>query len=118
MDHEFVICVFVGCCALAMGFCWLCSGGFLLVMGVRFVGLVMLDGIVIGLAVGYGCHRQFGHGLWVSLLVWPWAMGRGCGVGFFCLGCWVATVVRCLATAVVWCLICGAGLAVLWVAIW
>ena len=45
-------------------------------------------------------------------------MGRGCGAGFFCLGCWVAMVVRYLATVVVRCLICGAGLAVLWDAIW
>ena len=86
--------------------------------------------------VGYGSQicgfgrarwrrRWFGHGLWVSLLVWLWvmsvtvgvAMCRGCGAEFFCLGCWVAMVVWCLATVVVQCLICGAKLAVLWVAV-
>ena len=48
-------------------------------------------------------------------------MGHGCGAGlFFCLACWVAMVVWCLATTVVGCacvvgfrLICGAGLVVL-----
>ena len=40
----------------------------------------------MGLAMGCRYHRWFGHGLWVSLSVWPWAMGRGCGVGFFLLG--------------------------------
>ena len=45
------------------------------------------------------------------------AMGRGCGAEFFYLGCWVAMVVWCLATVVVRCLICGAKLAVLWVAV-
>nr|POE77259.1 hypothetical protein CFP56_29761 [Quercus suber] len=77
----------------------------------------MLDGVAVSLAVGCGCHRRLGRGLWVSLSVWPWAMGRGCGARFFCLGCWVAMVVRCLATTVVQCLICGAGLAMLWLAV-
>ena len=71
-----------------MGFCWLCCNGFLLVVVVKFVGLVV---------------------------------GHGCGAGlFFCLACWVAMVVWCLATTVVGCacvvgfrLICGAGLVVL-----
>ena len=79
-----MIWVFVDCDRV--GFCWLCSSGFSLVMGVRFVGLVVLDGVVIGLAVGCGCHHRFGRGLWVSLSVWPWAMGRGCGARFFLLG--------------------------------
>ena len=105
MDCEFVIWVFVGCCA-PVGFCWLCSGGgFLLVMGVRFVGLAV--GVTVSLRVGCGCHCWCGHG-----------HGSWLCAGFFCLGYWVAMVVRSLATAVVQCLICGAGLAVLWVAVW
>ena len=52
-----------------MGFCWLCLDGCFLVMGVRFVGLVMLDGVIVGLVVGYGCHRQCGHGPWVVVVV-------------------------------------------------
>ena len=59
-----------------MSFCWLCFGGFLLVMEIRFVGLVVLDGVVVGLAVGYGCYRQCGHGCWLC-----------CWAFFFCLGC-------------------------------
>ena len=81
------------------------------------MGLAMLDGVAVGLAVGHGCHRRFGRGLWVSLSMWPWAMGRGYGAGFFCLGCWLVMVVRFLATTVVGCacvmgcrLICGAEL--------
>ena len=50
------------------------------------MGLAMLDGVAVGLAVGHGCHRRFGCGLWVSLSMWPWAMGRGYGAGFFLLG--------------------------------
>ena len=47
-----------------MGFCWLlCFDGFLLVMGVRFVGLAVLDGVAVGLAMGCGCHSWFGCGL-------------------------------------------------------
>ena len=62
MDHEFVIWVFVGCDPV--GFCWLlCFNGFLLVMGVRFVGLAVLDGVSVGLAMGCGCHCWFGCGL-------------------------------------------------------
>ena len=77
-------------CWLCFGgfFCWLCSSGFWLVMGVRFMGLAMLDGIAVGLAGGHGCHRRFGHRLWVSLSMWPWAMGRDYGAGFFFA--WVA----------------------------
>ena len=51
-------------------------------------------GVTIGLAVGCGCHCQCGQGPSV-----------------------VVVVVQCLATAVVWCLICGARLAVLWVVV-
>ena len=87
---------------------------FLLVIGVRFVGLAVLDGVAISLAVGRGCHCRCGHRPWVMVVV----------LGFFCLGCWVAMVVRCLATTVVGCacvvgchLICGVGLVVLWVAV-
>ena len=52
-----------------VGFCWLWFGGFLLVMGVRFVGLAMLDGVVVGLAVGCGCHCQCGQGPSVVVVV-------------------------------------------------
>ena len=70
-----------------MGFYWLCSDGFLLVVLLWvFVGLVVLVGFTVSLAVGCGCHCRFGRGLWVSPSVWSWAMGRGCGVGFFLLG--------------------------------
>ena len=113
MNREFVIWVFVGCDPV--GFYWLlCFGGFLLVMGVRFVGLVVLDGIAVG--------------LWVSLSVWSWAMGCGCGARFFLLGLLGSdgglvpgysggSVVGC--ACVVGCrLICGAGLVVLWVVVW
>ena len=75
-----------------MGFCWLCSGGFLLVIGIRFMGLVVLNGVVVGLAVGVTvglvvgcrCHRRCGHGPWVMVMVLGF---------FFCLGCWVVMVV-------------------------
>ena len=68
VDREFVMWVFVGCDPV--GFCWLwCSSGFLLVMGVRFVGLAMLDGVAVGLAVGCGCHCQCGQGPSVVVVV-------------------------------------------------
>ena len=97
-------------------------------MGVRFVGLFVLDGVAVGLAVGRGCHCWFGCGFWVSSSVWPWALGRGCGARFFLLrllgsdGGSVSSysgglVVGC--ACVVGCsLICGARLVVLWVAVW
>ena len=53
---------FVGLCFdCEMGFCWLCSSGFFLVVVVRFVGLAVLDGVTIGLAMG--------RGSWVSPLI-------------------------------------------------
>ena len=61
-----------------MGFCWLCSdSGFLLVMVVRFVGLAVLNGVTIGLAVGCGCHRQWRHRA-QPFDLWCWV---GCAVG-------------------------------------
>ena len=50
------------------------------------MSLAVLDGVAICLVVGHGCHHWFSRGLWVSLSMWPWAMGRGYGVGFFWLG--------------------------------
>ena len=96
-----------------MGFCWLCSGGFLLVMGVKYVSLAVLDGVAICLVVGHGCHHWFSRGLWVSLSMWPWAMGRGGSVSCYNDG----SVVGCVCV-MGYCLICGARLVVLWVVIW
>ena len=47
------------CSNCDMGFCWLCSNGFLLVVVVKFVGLV----------VSRGCHRWFGPRPWVMVVV-------------------------------------------------
>jgi len=107
---------------------WVFVGGeFLLVMGVRFVGLAVLDGVTVGLAVGCGYHRRFGSGRHRWCGHGPWAMGRGYGAGFFLLGFLGSnggsmsgynggSVVGC-ACVVGCCLICGAGLVVLWVAV-
>jgi len=51
----------------------LCSSGFLLVVVVRFVGLAVLDGIAVGLAMG----------VVVNLAV-------GCGCGAWVFFAWVA----------------------------
>ena len=111
-----------------MGFCWLlCSYGFLLVV-LRLWVFVGYEGQICGFGRARWHCRWFGHGLWVSLSVWPWAIGRGCGVGFFLLGLLGSdggsvfgysdgSVVGC--ACVVGCrLIYGAGLVVLWVAVW
>ena len=68
---------------------------------------------------GSGRHRWCGHG--------PWAMGHGYGAGFFLLGLLGSnggsmsgynggSVVGC-ACVMGCCLICGAGLVVLWVTV-
>ena len=111
-----------------MGFCWLlCSYGFLLVV-LRLWVFVGYEGQICGFGRARWHCRWFGHGLWVSLSVWPWAIGRGCGVGFFLLGLLGSdggsvfgysdgSVGGC--ACVVGCrLIYGAGLVVLWVAVW
>ena len=97
-------------------------------MWVRFVGLAVLVGFAVSLAVGCGCHCRFGCGLWVSPLVWSWAMGRGCGARFFLL--WLlgsdgGSVSGYSGGSVVGCayvvgrrLICGVGLVVLWIVVW
>ena len=57
--------------------------------------------------------------LWVMGVIVGVAMGRGCGAGFFLLGLLGSnggSVVGC-ACVVGFCLICGAGLVVLWVAV-
>ena len=98
-----------------MGFCWLCFGGFLLVMGIKFVGLVVLDGVIVGLAVGCGCHHQCGHGSWL----WCWAfflLGLLGSDGGLVSGYSGGSVVGC-ACVVGYRLICGDGLAVLWVTV-
>ena len=112
-----------------MGFYWLCSDGFLLVvLWWVFVGLVVLAGFAVSLAMGCGCHYRFGRGLWVSPSVWSWAMGRGCGARFFLLGLLGSnggsvsgysggSEVGC-ACVVGRRLICGAGLAMQWVVVW
>ena len=126
MDREFVIWVFVG--YDPVGFYWfLCSGGFLLVV-FRWWVFVGYGGQICGFGRARWRHRRFGRGLWVSPSMWPWAMDRGCGVGFFLLGLLGSdggsvfgynggSVVGC--ACVVGCrLICGARLAMLWVAVW
>ena len=76
-----------------MGFCWLCSGGgfWLVVLRQVFVGY---GGQIYVFGRAQRRRRRFGRGLWVSPsiwvlpLVWPWAMGHGCGARFFFA--WVA----------------------------
>ena len=103
-----------------MGFCWLCFGEFLLVMGVRFVGLVVLDGIAIGLAVGHGCHCRCGHGPWVVVVVLGFFLLRllgsdgglvfGYSGGWLCLCCGLPFDFWCWVSCAVGCgLICGFG---------
>ena len=111
-----------------MGFCWLlCSYGFLLVV-LRLWVFVGYEGQICEFGHARWRRHRFGRGLWVSPSMWPWAIGRGCGVGFFLLGLLGSdgglvsgysdgSVVGC-ACVVGCCLICGARLAMLWVAVW
>ena len=60
----------------------------------------------VGLCSSYAQwhHCQFGYGLWIMVVV----------LGFFCLGCWVTMVVRCLTIVAIRWLV----MLVSWVAIW
>ena len=90
-----------------MGFCWLlCSCGFFLVVLRRWV-FVGYEGQICEFGHARWRRHRFGRGLWVSPSMWPWAIGRGCGVGFFFLGllgseCLAIAMVRWLVVLVSW----------------
>ena len=80
------------------------------------MGLVVLDGVVVGLAVGYGCYHQCGHGSWLCCWAFFFLLGLLGSNGGLVSGYSGSLVVGC-ACIVGYRLICGAGLAVLWVTV-